>query len=221
MPTPSCQGPWSAGRSPAQSYPPTFPTPSAPKITVTLNAEIVNTADVAFGRRPTTSAVLTQTFNDADLAGRPLTIGHFVSVSQPPSLVFSLSTYTYTPFVEVGDEAFPDPAGDRVIQGQAYQEVFTNFPLGSQLVTGLFLDISLSGPQGPATTLEKTLLDREGYAAQSDGTTASAVISYSPAFLMPTAGRSTRSRAFNYPPPLIPCTMSLRRTQTSFLRCRR
>ena len=53
-----------------------------------------------------------------------------------------------------------------MIQGQAYQEVFTNFPLGSQLVTGLFLDISLSGPQGPATTLEKTLLDREGYAAR-------------------------------------------------------
>ena len=47
--------------------------------------------------------------------------------------------------------------------------MLTNFPLGSQILTGLFLNITLSGPQGAAVTYEKTLFDRIGYAARQGG----------------------------------------------------
>ena len=45
----------------------------------------------------------------------------------------------------------------------------TNFPLGSQVLTGLFLNVILSGPAGPATTYQETLLDQIGYAARQSG----------------------------------------------------
>ena len=54
---------------------------------------------------------------------------------------------------------------------QDYQEVLTNFPLGSQVLTGLFLDVTLSGPEGPPQTYERALVDRIGYAARQNGGT--------------------------------------------------
>ena len=65
----------------------------------------------------------------------------------------------------MGDEA-EHASGDETIAGQSYQEVLTNFPLGSQILTGLFLDVTLEGPQGPAESYEQTLVDRIGYAAR-------------------------------------------------------
>src|SRR5262249_33979733 len=44
--------------------------------------------------------------------------------------------------------------------------VFTDFPLASSVVTGLFMDVTLSGPQGPAQTYDKTLYDAIGYVAR-------------------------------------------------------
>ena len=73
-----------------------------------------------------------ETFNDADLAGRPAHDRPLRQRLAAPSLVFSLSTYTYTPFVEVGDEAFPDRAGDRVFRAGLPGGIHY-FPLGSQL----------------------------------------------------------------------------------------
>ena len=47
--------------------------------------------------------------------------------------------------------------------------MITNFPLGSQILTGLFLDVTLSGPQSSPVTYEKTLVDRIGFAARQGG----------------------------------------------------
>ena len=59
-----------------------------------------------------------------------------------------------------GDSA--DPGNDQVISGTDYQETLTSFPLGSQILTGLFLSITLTGADGTATTSTKTLADRLG-----------------------------------------------------------
>ena len=116
---------------------------------VSLTAEIYSQAAAAFSLSSPLqeTVVLDQTFNDVDLVGRPITIGNFVSSITPPALVIFATTNTYTPYIQLGDEAFPDPSQDETITGTAYQEVLTNFPLGNQILTGLFLNITQTGPQ--------------------------------------------------------------------------
>ncbi len=142
------------------------------KTEITLNAEIYSQANAAFGGSGlTTTTVLDQTFNDVDLVGRPITVGNFVSSNAQGGLAFTTVTNTYEPYIELSDEAFPDPSQDEVIHGQSYQEVLTNFPLGSQVLTGLFLNFSLTGPQGPPVSYSKTLIDRIGFANRQNGVT--------------------------------------------------
>ena len=119
------------------------------KTTIQLDAEIFNTASSLFGGLgggPSTTTVLTQTFNDVDLVGRPLTIGNFVNTTGLSAL-FTSVTNTYSPYIQVGDVAF-DASTDTVIRGTDYQEVLTNFPFGSQVLTGLFLHVTLQQPGG-------------------------------------------------------------------------
>ena len=99
-----------------------------------------------------------------------MTIGNFVS-TRSIGTIFSATTNTYSPYLEVGDEAYADLSRDELIRGKDYQEVLTNFPLASQVLTGLFLDMSLSGPEGPSQTYERALLDRIGYAVRQNGGT--------------------------------------------------
>jgi transglutaminase-like putative cysteine protease len=137
------------------------------KTEIQLNAEIYSQASAAFGLGDglSTTTVLDQTFNDVDLVGRPLTIGNFVSTSSTGFLL-NATTNTYTPYIELGDEAFPDPSQDETITGKPYQEVLTNFPLGSQVLTSFILDVTLSGPNNSQQTYDRTLLDRIGIAAR-------------------------------------------------------
>jgi hypothetical protein len=137
------------------------------KTEVKLTAEIYSQAAAAFGLGGfSTATVLDQTFNDVDLVGRPLSVGNFVNSTGLGAPVFSALTNTYTPYVALGDEAFADASHDETLTGQPYQEVLTNFPLGNQVLTGLFLNVTLSGPQGGAVTYDHTILDRVGYAAR-------------------------------------------------------
>jgi len=138
------------------------------KTEVTLTAEIYSqgAATLVFGSDGLSdTVVLDQTFNDVNLVGRPLSIGNFVSQTGIGA-IFTFVTNTYSPYIEIGDDANPDPRYDQIIRGQDYQEVLTNFPLTSQVLTGLFLSVTLSGPQGPPQSYEHTILDRIGYAAR-------------------------------------------------------
>jgi uncharacterized membrane protein len=141
------------------------------KTEVKLTAEIYNQGAAALGLGDGLSrtVVLDHTFNDVDLVGHPLTIANFVNSSSAGSTI-GQTINTYEPYFEVGDEGYPNPAKDAVITGQSYQDVFTNFPFASQVVTGLFADITLSGPQGAAAAYEKTLYDAIGYAARQGNT---------------------------------------------------
>ena len=135
---------------------------------VTLTAEIYHqgAASLGIGDGLSDTVVLDQRFDDAQLVGRPLTIGNFVATSSVGAVAFTTTTNTYTPYIEMGDEAYPDPSNDETVTGTSYQEVLTNLPLGSQVLTGLFLNVILNGPQGAPETEERTLFDRIGYAAR-------------------------------------------------------
>lgn len=137
------------------------------KTQVQLTTEIYSQTRALFGLDPyIRTVVLEQMFNDVDLVGHPLSFGFFVSSESAAGLGFAATTNTYSPYLQVGDEAFPDPSQDTVIRGQDFQENFTNFPLGSQIFTGLFLSIVLSGPQGSPQTEQHTILDRIGFAVR-------------------------------------------------------
>ncbi len=141
------------------------------KTEVSLNAEIYAVAAVAFGGGLATTTVLDQTFNDVDLVGRPITVGVFAS-SNTVGLTYATQTNNYEPYIVLGDEAFPDPSHDEVIHGSEFQEVLTDFPLGSSVLTGLTLSVTLSGPVGPAESYQRMLVDRIGYATRQAMTSA-------------------------------------------------
>ena len=135
------------------------------KTQVQLVAEVTNAASALFGlggQQDTT--VLDQTFNDVDLVGRPLSLGFNVA-SASGGFIYTTTTNTYSPYLAWGDDAY-DSKHDQVIAGQSFQEVLTNFPFGSQALTGLFLNVTQSGPQGASQTFSRTLVDRIGYAAR-------------------------------------------------------
>jgi uncharacterized membrane protein len=138
------------------------------KTEVQLNAEFYSPGIGGLGGGLSTTTVLDQTFNDVDLVGHPLTVGNIVNQSST-GFIFTTTTNTYSPYLEVSDEAYPGSGNDEVLRGTDYQEVLTNFPLGSQILTGLFLDITLSGPEGPSQDYESALVDRIGYAARQNG----------------------------------------------------
>jgi uncharacterized membrane protein len=135
------------------------------KTTVTLKAELYSQASALFGISDGLSQteVLSETFNDVDLVGRPLTIGNFVSSSSSGAVTITVKTNTYSPYLAIGDVAF-DSMHDQVIRGLDYQEVMTNFPLSTKILTGLFVDITQSGPAADSQTYSRSLFDRIGYA---------------------------------------------------------
>ena len=109
--------------------------------------------------------------------GHPLSIGNFVSQSGASAIITAV-TNTYTPYIDIGDEAYLT-SRDELIEGTPYQEILTNFPLTSQVLSGLFLNVTFSGPQGPAQTYSQTLVDRIGYAARQ-GQGSPSGLSFSP-----------------------------------------
>ena len=150
----------------------TFTTiPSALQHTVTFRLEIeqYNQASVDFGAGDglSTTEVLNQTFATTDLVGQPVTVGNFVSGSAAGAL-FSITTFTYSPYLRIGS-VLTNPNGDMVISGQNYQEIYTNFPFGTEVLTGAFVNIDVNDPGAPTQTFERTLVDRIGYAARQGG----------------------------------------------------
>ncbi len=118
--------------------------------------------------------MLNATFATSETAGRPLAIGHIVSSSTLGSII-SAQTNTYTPYVTYGNST--DPTQDAIIMGTEYQEEFTNFPLGTTVVTGVFLTFTVTDSNGNTQTYNKTLFDRIGYAARQGGTSVSVTAS--------------------------------------------
>jgi uncharacterized membrane protein len=139
-------------------------------VDVRLNVEIFSHASAAFGVGGFgTTTVLEKSFNTVELVGRPMTIGHAVDTSGIGAPIFSSRTNTYSPYISVGDEALDTSMDHLLFFEGSYQEVITNFPFGSQVLTGVFLEMDISGPGMATETLERALLDRIGYAARRAG----------------------------------------------------
>ena len=111
--------------------------------------------------------VLDQTFNTVELVGRSLSIGNFVNSSGIGAIASSV-TNNYSPYVLV-NERDGNVTADPLFRGTDYQETLTNFPFGSQILTGVFLDMILHAPDGSTQTVEKTIVDRIGYATRHNG----------------------------------------------------
>ncbi|QEF97962.1 Ubp3 associated protein Bre5 [Stieleria maiorica] len=138
------------------------------RTTIRLNAEFYHEANTLFGlSNPiNTKTVLEETFDTVALVGRPISIGHFVNQRQTGAVI-TARTITYSPYYRISDTAF-DLASDEIFSGESYQEVFTNFPFGNQILTGVFIELDVIGIDGTTSTSEHVLLDRIG-AANRDG----------------------------------------------------
>lgn len=142
-------------------------------VVVRLNSEMTIPAIGQFtgGSSQVLTNVMDRRFTTAELVGRALTIGHFVETYSLPS-TFAATTHNYAPYLRLQDET--RALGDDILyRGDDFQELLTSFPLGSQILTGLFLDLQLQKPHpfGLVTTesVEKTLFDRIGFDARHNG----------------------------------------------------
>ncbi len=137
---------------------------------IQLTAEIYSQADAAFvpgSDGLSENVVLDQTFNDVDLVGHPVTIGNFVNSNSVGGLTASATTNTYSPYLTLHDDADLDSSDDTLITGQPYQEVLTTFPLANQILTGLFVNITLGGANLTPQTYQHTIVDRLGPAVRA------------------------------------------------------
>ena len=138
------------------------------KIKVRLTKEITTPLSGLFGTSSQDQAtVLDQQFNTVELVGRQLSLGHFVSTSSL-SAVFAVVTNTYSPYLLIGDNDI-NLSDDTLIRGQDYQETLTNFPLGSQILTGVFLEMEVITPDGVSKTYQRSLVDRIGFDVRQSG----------------------------------------------------
>ena len=136
-------------------------------VTFTIDAETFSQASAAFGvgNGIGTTTVLSQTLATAELVGRPVTVGQFVN-AQTLGSVLSATTSTYSPYLLVARDP-SNPDADEVIRGTDFQEAFTNFPLGSTILTGLFVRVTVTDAAGVARVFDKTLFDRIGFAGRN------------------------------------------------------
>ena len=138
------------------------------QITVRVKAETFSLAAGIFGFGPSSTIVLEQIFDTAELAGKPISLFHATSSSAPPALGIGAVTNTYTPLLLVG-QGDADMTTNPVIKGTDYQELLTNFPLGSTILTGVFLEIDALDANGVKQTYTRTVFDRIGFDVRQNG----------------------------------------------------
>ncbi len=107
---------------------------------------------------------LDYTFSAVELVGEPVTLGHLVETQNQGGLVFGNLFHTYTPYLMLRD-------AETLLEGEPFQELVTNFPLGTTIVTGEWLLIDLHHPDGSTERHERTLYDALGYDVRLNGGT--------------------------------------------------
>jgi uncharacterized membrane protein/PKD repeat protein len=105
------------------------------------------------------STPLSLTINTVELVGRPLTLDFWVDTEVQGGLVFANFIHTYTPHFILGNHQFYYP-------GTAFQDVLTNFPLGSYFTTGIWLTIERQNPNGAVEQYQRQIKDLIGVAAR-------------------------------------------------------
>ena len=114
----------------------TVPANLRQQVTININAELYNEANGLFGGGPGIENVLSQSFDASALVGNIVTAGNLMSAGSGGGLDVTATTFTYTPFLLIGSGG-ADVSQDQMITGTPYQELFTDFPLSSQVLTGI------------------------------------------------------------------------------------
>jgi transglutaminase-like putative cysteine protease len=131
-----------------------------PKVTVRLDVE--SFSQLNLGSQLATTTYLEHTFRVVEVATAALLFGHLVATDQQGGAVFANTLHTYTPFFSVDDS-------DVLIFGAPYQELLTNFPLATTVVSGAWLHFSLADIDGGVTEYTRTLIDRLGFDVRTYG----------------------------------------------------
>ena len=161
------------------------------KVHLSLEAETYSQAVAAFNGSTglTMATVLDKTWNAVELVGKPISVSQFVNEVNQGGAAFSSRALTYTPYFRLGDAADSLGAHDDLTTGTPFQELLTNFPLGSTILTGLTLNMDLTLPGGGSEHYERAMVDRIGYAARQNSTAAT--------FSVDANGRAALSAADN------------------------
>ncbi len=109
---------------------------------------------------------LSVTFNTVELIGEPVTLQHLVETESAFGFFYAVQHF-YTPLLIVGEN-------QRVIEGTPYQELFSNFPFGTFLVSAAWLIFELSSPTGAVEEHTRELFDFIGPEARLNGGTVTA-----------------------------------------------
>ncbi|MEO7255797.1 MAG: transglutaminase domain-containing protein [Casimicrobium sp.] len=137
-------------------------------VRIRLEVETFTQAAAAFGLALGSQMVLDQSFDSADLVDKPITVSHFVDSYRPPSLTIAATQNKYSPYLTVGDSR-TSLSTYEIIRGSDYSEILTSFPIGSILVTGVFVNIDVTDSSGQTTSYRRPMYDRIGYVTRMLG----------------------------------------------------
>ena len=157
------------------------PTNLQQQVTVQIFAETYNQASGLFGFGPSSANVLSETFYTWQLVGNMISAGNIVQSTSTGSLDISATTFTYSPYLLIGSEG-EDVSQDTILTGTNFQEYYTNFPLSSQIVTGIFVEVYANDDwqQQQQTPYIHTLFDRTGPAVRQGNATAQITVPANP-----------------------------------------
>ncbi|MCA9156933.1 MAG: hypothetical protein KDA72_01320 [Planctomycetales bacterium] len=138
------------------------------KVTIRVNREL--TSPGLFGTIQSNDAVVNEAFSTVELVGKSLNLGHLVYQQTLGFGPIGAITNKYVPYLQILDEA-ASIENATLIQGVEYQDIVTTFPFSSQVVTGVFLEVEITGPDLPLEKYSRTIADRIGIDIRENGGT--------------------------------------------------
>lgn len=117
---------------------------------------------------PPRRTVLDETLPTVSLVGRPVSVGNLVTSRAAGGIVFSETRHAYTPYLSLPSASGRDDEDD-LRYGDPFDELKTNFAGASAYLTGYFLTLESTAPDGTTHQFERALVDRIGPAARTRG----------------------------------------------------
>lgn len=130
------------------------------QVTLSLEVEQYNTFPLG-GTNLTTFQPLTATYATAQIAARPVSVGHLVSTDIQGG-VFSNVIHTYTPYFAVDGEDF-------LTAGDEFQDLLTNFPLASTFTTAEWITVETEDGDGNTSSFRREVKDLIGLDVRLNG----------------------------------------------------
>ena len=133
------------------------------KVTISIKVEDYHPLNIASNGLQS-SYPLRHTFNVVELVGRPVSLGHVVNSEQQSGMIFFWVRHTYHPYLRIEGR-------EELVNGDTYQDLISNFPFGTFMTTGVWLDLEVTDPEGRVETYEREIADKPGFEARQAGGT--------------------------------------------------